>query len=128
VRSLVRFHLLASGAVFGHQPEYVEIKHLTRLIACIMVSTTSRQPAPVNLNPLDLVRIINLFQRCADMALLAARFFTAFVFGFFYNTGFETGLFPPDISAVALKNQTDGHLSMIITVIIDLAQASLVNE
>jgi len=26
----------------------------------------------------------------------------------YYNTGLETGIFPPEIDAIAIKNQTDG--------------------
>jgi len=65
--------------VFGYDSGDINIEHLAGLKTDLPV-LASRQFAPVDLYHFNFVRFINLFQCGADMAFLAARFFTRLVF------------------------------------------------
>jgi hypothetical protein len=79
VADLVFKHL---GAVLGYYPGYIDIEHLPSLVAYLMIPT-GRQTAAVDIDRFDSIRIINLFQGYAGMAILIAFFSAGFGLRFF---------------------------------------------
>jgi hypothetical protein len=70
--------------VFGHHFGYVDIKNLAGLVTHI-VKLTGGQRAPIDLDRLNYVRIINFFQGDANAALLAAFISAGFWFLLFFS-------------------------------------------
>jgi hypothetical protein len=77
------FILKYLGTVLGHHSGYVDIKNLAGLVAYIVKSTGGRR-APINLNRLNYIRIIDFLQVGTNMARLSA-FFPVFGFGFLFQ-------------------------------------------